>query len=84
MLAWLETSSPGLKGQNGGPIFDTDGNIYVVLSKNLTMAVGFNGEIEINGTKVEENQFINVGIDVHARTRVHLLKKHKIKFEMED
>ena len=48
------------------------------------MALGFKGEIEINGTKVEENQFIDVGIGVHARTLVHLLKKHKIKFEMVD
>ena len=48
------------------------------------MALGFKGEVEINGTKVEENQFINVGIGVHARTLVDLMKKHNIKFEMVD
>lgn len=83
-IIYLETSSPGLKGQSGGPIFDVDGNIYAVVSKNLTMALGFKGEVEINGTKVEENQFINVGIGVHAKTLVDLMKKHGIKFEMVD
>ena len=79
-IIYLETSSPGLKGQSGGPIFDVDGNVYAV-SKNITLALGFKGEVEINNVKVEENQFINVGIGVHPKTIVELLTRHKIKFE---
>jgi hypothetical protein len=83
-IIYLETSSPALKGQSGGPIFDVDGNIYAVVAKNLTLPLGFKGEVEINGQKFEENQFINVGIGVHAQTIVTLLNKHKIKFELAD
>ena len=81
-IIYLETSSPGLKGQSGGPIFDVDGNVYAVVSKNITLALGFKGEVEINNVKVEENQFINVGIGVHPKTLVELLTKHEISFEM--
>lgn len=81
-VTYLETSSPGLKGQSGGPIFDTDGNIYAVQSKNITLPLGFTGTIEINKKKVEENQFINVGIGVHTSTIVTLLNKHNIIFDI--
>jgi len=79
---WLETSSPGLRGQSGGPIFDVDGNICAVQSQNVTLPLGFVGEIEINKTKVQESQFMNVGIGVHPSTIVALLRRHKINFEM--
>jgi|TARA_R110000737_G_scaffold352064_1_gene396511 S1-C subfamily serine protease len=81
-VMYIETSSPGLKGQSGGPIVDLDGNIYAVQSKNVTMPLGFTGFVETNGKRVEENQFINVGIGVHTNTIVSLLNKHGIKFEI--
>jgi hypothetical protein len=83
-IMFLETSSPGLKGQSGGPIFDTDGNIYAIQSQNITLQLGFKGIVEINGKKIEENQFLNVGIGVHPNTIVSLLRKHNIKFMMAD
>lgn len=83
-IMFLETSSPGLKGQSGGPIFDTDGNIYAVQSQNITLPLGFKGIVEVNGKKIEENQFLNVGIGVHTNTIVSLLRKHNIRFEMSE
>ena len=81
-VKYLETSSPGLKGQSGGPIFDTEGNIYAVQSKNSTIPLGFTGSVKIKGKTVEENQFINVGIGVHPETLKFFLDKHKIKYTM--
>ncbi|HEX8334330.1 MAG TPA: serine protease [Segetibacter sp.] len=81
-IRFLETSSPGLKGQSGGPICDMDGNIYAIQSQNLTLPLGFKGTVEINKKKVEENQFLNVGIGVHPSTIIDLLNKHNIKFEL--
>jgi hypothetical protein len=80
-ILFLETSSPGLKGQSGGPICDIDGNIYAIQSQNVTLPLGFKGIIEINKKIVEENQFLNVGIGVHPQTIVTLLKMHDIKFD---
>jgi hypothetical protein len=81
-IMFLETSSPGLKGQSGGPICDIEGNIYAIQSQNVTLPLGFKGTVEINKKKVEENQFLNVGIGVHPNTLVDLLNKHSIKFEI--
>ena len=44
--------------------------------------LGSKGEIEVNNKKVEENQFINVGVGVHAKTIIELLTKHKIKYAL--
>lgn len=83
-VIYLETSSPGLKGQSGGPIFDAEGNIWAIQSKNLTMDLGFIGSKIENGRKVEESQFINVGIGVHTQTIVDLLNENNIRFSMAD
>jgi hypothetical protein len=81
-IMFLETSSPGLKGQSGGPICDTDGNIYAIQSQNVTLPLGFKGTVEVNKKIVEENQFLNIGIGVHPKTIVDLLNKHNIKFDL--
>lgn len=79
-IMYLETSTPGLKGQSGGPIFDPDGNIFAVQSKNTTIPLGFKGRVEAKGKIIEENQFMNVGIGVHSKTIIELLNKHNIKY----
>ncbi len=79
-VQYLETSSPGLKGQSGGPIFDNEGNIYAIQSKNVTIPLGFTGSVKIKGKMIEENQFLNVGIGVHPLTLKYFLDKHGIKY----
>jgi hypothetical protein len=81
-VKYLETSSPGLKGQSGGPIFDTDGNIFAIQSKNVTLPLGFKGEVKVKGKTIVENQFLNVGIGVHPLTIKHLLDKNDIKYDL--
>jgi len=81
-VKYLETSSPGLKGQSGGPIFDSEGNIYAIQSKNITLPLGFTGSVKIKGKTVEENQFLNTGIGVHPETLKYFLDKHNIKYEL--
>lgn len=81
-ILFLETSSPGLKGQSGGPICDTNGTIYAIQSQNLTFPLGFKGTVVENNQAVEVNQFLNVGIGVHIQTIIHLFNKHQIKFDM--
>ena len=81
-ILFLETSSPGLKGQSGGPIFDRDGVIYAIQSQNLTIPLGFTGTVIINGKGVEESQFLNLGIGVHPKTLETLLIRYGISYEV--
>ena len=83
-IKFLETSSPGLKGQSGGPTFDKDGVIYAIQSRTQHFPLDFSPEIEKNGKKVTENQFLNVGWGVHPELIFEFLNEHKIKFDIID
>jgi hypothetical protein len=82
-ILYVETSSPGIKGQSGGPIFDKDCNICGIQLRTNHMPLGFKPEASVDGKKVVENQFINLGIGLHAKTIVDVLRKRKIEFMME-
>jgi hypothetical protein len=82
-LLRLETSTPGLKGQSGGPIFDVLGRIWAVQVLTAHLSLGFDPEVkDKGGAKRREHQFLNVGHGVHAATIVGLLNQLGIRFEL--
>ena len=83
-IKFLETSSPGLRGQSGGPIFDVKGTIWAVQSRTHHFPLGFSPKIKKNGREVEENQFLNVGLGVHPELVVAFLKENGIEFNLSD
>lgn len=40
-LMFIETSTPGLRGQSGGPIFDVNGAIWAIQSQTHHLKLGF-------------------------------------------
>lgn len=78
-IKFIETSSPGLRGQSGGPIFDTEGSIWALQSHTSHLPLGFSPKINKNGKEVEENQFLNVGRGVHIELIVNFLRENVIK-----
>lgn len=74
----IETSSPGLRGQSGGPIVDVDGRVWAMQSRTAHLPLGFSPEVEIAGRKVTEHQFLNVGLGVHGETIVAFAAKHGV------
>jgi hypothetical protein len=44
-LKWIETSSPGLKGQSGGPLLDERGTIWGVQSNTFSYNLGFSPQV---------------------------------------
>ena len=60
-MLYVETSTPGLKGQSGGPIFDTNGHIYAMQVQPNHIPLGFHPISEYDGKSIEKNQFLNVG-----------------------
>ncbi len=77
----LETSSPGLKGQSGGPIFDVNGNVYAMQVKTAHMDLGFAPSVEEKGESRTEHQFLNVGVGLHVDMIEKLLLEKKIPFQ---
>lgn len=84
-ITGIEMSTPGLRGQSGGPLFDTDGKIYGMQFATNHLHLGFDmKDIEIlnNGkkSKVSNFPFMHVGICVHVDKIKEFLREHKISF----
>lgn len=82
--AFVETSSPGLRGQSGGPIFDIKGTIWAIQSRTAHQPLDFNPEVEVGGKKHKEHQFLNTGWGVHVETVLGLLNQVGVKHTVSD
>lgn len=82
-MKFIETSSPGLKGQSGGPIFDVDGHVYGMQIVTEHRPTGFHPTAEFDGQKYIENQFLNIGVGVHVSTLYELMDKKGIRYSKE-
>lgn len=80
-VKFIETSSPGLRGQSGGPVFDIDGRICGLQSRTIHLPLGFSPKIHVNEKEFQENQFINVGIATDVAEILKFLKETGVSFE---
>ena len=71
-VKFVETSSPGLRGQSGGPTFDTKGRIWAMQSRTVHHPLGFDPEVP--NQRSREHQFLNSGMGTHASTIIDFLK----------
>lgn len=78
----IETSSPGLMGQSGGPIFDSEGWIWAMQSKTAHYYLGFSPQVPNTQGRQLSHQFINCGIGTHVETIIGFLNQHSIKFNL--
>jgi hypothetical protein len=76
---YIETSSPGLMGQSGGPLFDRQGTVWGIQSHTSHLPLGFSPPVPGAPGGQVEHQFLNVGKGVHPRTIVEALTKSGIK-----
>ena len=78
---FIETSSPGLAGQSGGPIVDTDGVVWALQSHTRHYSLGFSPRVPSRrkGVEQKEHQFLNVGLGVHAELILHFLKRQGVE-----
>lgn len=82
-LMYIETSSPGLRGQSGGPTFDIHGVIWAIQSQTHHLKLSF-GDSDAN-SKVSDHikhQYLNVGWGIHAKTLIGFFKEHGIPFQL--
>lgn len=80
-IGFVETSSPGLKGQSGGPIIDTEGVVWGIQSQTSHLSLGFDPAIPGKENQ-REHQFINVGWAVHPETVNGFLSELKIEHRL--
>ena len=83
-IKFLETSSPGLKGQSGGPILDANGTVWGVQSRTDSYAYGCIARAEKDGREIEEDQCVNLGVGIHPELISCFLADNGIRFSLSD
>lgn len=83
-LEYLETSSPGLRGQSGGPTFDDQGTIWAIQSRTAHYALGFSPKVPGSRNGETEHQFINVGLGIQSSALVALFDEIGLDYQVSD
>lgn len=83
----VELSTPGLKGQSGGPLFDKNGVIYGMQSVTVSLPLGFdqeNREIIVKGVKkkVNDYSFIHLGRCIHVDVLKEFMDEHGVNYQV--
>lgn len=82
----IEMSTPGLRGQSGGPLFDSEGRIIGMQSRTKHLHLGFDieeKEIVAHGKskKINDYAFIHLGECIHVKVIKEFLNQHQIQFD---
>lgn len=81
----IELSTPGLRGQSGGPLFDENGIIYGMQSMTHHLHLGFDlvkQDVVIDNLhkKVDDYAFLHLGSCIHFEIIKEFLTENSIKF----
>jgi hypothetical protein len=84
-LMGIEMSTPGLRGQSGGPLFDDQGIVYGMQFSTKHLHLGFDlvdKEImtEQGLKKVSDYSFLHLGQCIHISVIKAFLKLHNVSF----
>lgn len=80
-VLFLETSTPGIRGQSGGPVFDIDANVWGIQVQTRSIQLDFSPEVRLpNGHVVVEHQVMNLGVAVQTRTITSKLDEMGVRY----
>ena len=85
----IEMSTPGLRGQSGGPLFDDRGTVYGMQFSTKHLHLGFdliNKEILVENKpiKISDYSFLHLGQCVHVDVIKEFLKEKSVSFHEAD
>jgi len=84
-LYGIELSTPGLKGQSGGPLFDKNGNVCGMQFSTKHLHLGFDiveTEVIVDNKpkKISDYSFIHLGQCIHADVIKDFLKEKNVMY----
>ena len=81
---FIETSTPSLIGQMGGPVFDAEAVVWGIQSHTMHHPLGFRPPVPGGREGQVEHQFLNTGLAVHASVIRGVLDAAGVEYESED
>ena len=86
-LSMFETSTPGIRGQSGGPAFSSEGIIYGVQSMTKHLDLNFDVDTNVkrglNKKRVSYTPFINLGVCIASTEIIKFLEENNIDYKNE-
>lgn len=83
----FELSTPGLKGQSGGPAFDSAGRIWGIQSETVPRDMNMDVEQDVirqgKKKKVKESAFLHLGYCIDIRVIKRFMLEHSVDFQEE-
>lgn len=84
-ITGIEMSTPGLRGQSGGPLFGVEGTVYGMQSHTMHLHLGFDMiDHEVNtkfgNEKISNFPFLHVGRCIHAIQIKKFLHEHDLEY----
>ena len=84
----FEMSTPGLRGQSGGPVVDVDGKVWGIQAATNHLDLDFDVDQEVvrNGLKrrVRDSAFLHVGHCLHVDVLKSFMVQHGVAFREAD
>jgi Trypsin-like peptidase domain len=81
-VQFIETSTAGLRGQSGGPIFDRNSHVWAVQSQTASLPLGFAPVIKLGSREIVEHQFMHLGWGSHIKHAIELMVANQVSFAM--
>lgn len=81
LAKFIEISTPGLRGQSGGPIFDVNGQVCGLQSKTQHLPLGFDIKAREGGQEVTDRQYMHTGLGLHLDDVTAFLDEHGIRYD---
>ncbi len=86
-LVGFEMSTPGLRGQSGGPVFDADGKVWGMQSQTAHLDLDFDVDQEVirkgHKTRVKDSAFLHVGHCIHVDVIKSFMRENGVNFREE-
>lgn len=79
-IVGFEMSTPGLKGQSGGPIFDTDGLVWGIQSMTRHLDLEFTTIKKTAKGTHEAHAYYHVGVGTSSVEIISFLEEHHVSF----
>lgn len=81
----FEMSTPGLRGQSGGTVFDTQGKVWGMQSQTGHLDLNFDVDQLVNRDgvqkRVQDSAFLHVGLCVHINALKAFMMKNGVHFD---